>query len=389
MTVAVLAMSAAGVSLAQDAARPTVVLDTSGFWRAYYTLRTPVILNDGGKAEPLPNPCETPFPADGWRQTDFDDSTWPRLPGAPFPPVRNSWANLWKWNVGGIYMHNSTPALGLICMRGKFHVDDPGKVDGLTLSIAYRGGAVIYLNGREIVRGYLPKGKLTFATLAEVYPDEAYLYPDGSLLDHDYRRAPEVEKRYKQRNRRLEGVGVPVALLRRGTNVLAVQIHRSPYPALMRDRFAKKREGRVDSRLWDNCGLHSLRLTARTSDGLTPNVTRPGGVQVWNGDVLAADFDIDFGDPTEPLKPVTIVGTRNGVFSGKVIVGSTGPMKRFRATVGELRSRAGAKVPAAAVRIRYALPTGHEAGANARYPVSASRFDALDESGPTGPDGGS
>ena len=39
-----------------------------------------------------------------------------------------------------------------ICLRGKFAVSDPAKVQGLKLSLAFHGGAVVCVNGHEVAR---------------------------------------------------------------------------------------------------------------------------------------------------------------------------------------------------------------------------------------------
>jgi hypothetical protein len=40
----------------------------------------------------------------------------------------------------------------------RFGVSDPAKVSGLSLTLAYRGGVVVCLNGKEIWRSHLPAG---------------------------------------------------------------------------------------------------------------------------------------------------------------------------------------------------------------------------------------
>ena len=83
------------------------------------------------------------FPASGWEQPDFDDSEWTRDPG-PFD---------------GYYR-----SIAMIAVRGKFQVTNPaGEMD---LAVSFQGGAVAYLNGKEIGREGLPAGKLTNETLA-------------------------------------------------------------------------------------------------------------------------------------------------------------------------------------------------------------------------------
>jgi len=71
------------------------------------------------------------------------------------------------------------------------------------------------------------------------------------------------------------------------------------------------------------------------------------------------DMDLDYGDPAEPLRPVTILGTRNGMFSGKLLVGSARPIRSLKATAGDLLGEGG-RIPAEAVRIRYGVQWGEQ-----------------------------
>ena len=83
--------------------------------------------------------------------------------------------------------------------------------------------------------------------------------------------------------------------------------------------------------------------------GLVPNAVRPQGLQVWNADAMATDLSVDFGDPAEPLRPVMIMGAKNGSFTGKVVVGSTLPIQELKVTPGELKGQEGS-IPAATCR---------------------------------------
>ncbi|GAH35035.1 unnamed protein product, partial [marine sediment metagenome] len=295
-----------------------LVLDTSGFWRCFYTLRQPLV-RKGERLEKVGFSAkwlerETGLPPADWAARDFDDSPWPRVPGVFTRRARRG--------VGRF-----SPMVALACRRAKFHLTDPSRVTDLKLSITYYGGVIVYLNGTEIVRGHLPKGrKVGPDALADDYPLECHVKADGSpLVLEKWYPDKETLRRVALRNRRLEDVIVPARLLRKGVNVLAIEVHRAPYHE--KAVGVEQKHWRLTKIGWGTCGLVSARLTASNADGLVPNVARPKGFQVWNSDPLTSDFDLDYGDPNERLRPVTLVGTRGGAFSGKVVVGSDEPIK--------------------------------------------------------------
>ena len=367
-----LCLACSAVAREASAAGEKVVLDTRGFWRVHITLRTPTV-RDGEALKEVGAACNTPPPAEGWTDVDFDDSGWVRQAGAPF----ESWSH-WdpgaQANVGFVYCHGSSLAIAQLCLRGKFHVDDPARAQGMKLSVRYRGGAAVHVNGKELARGHLPRqGPLSPDTPAEMYPREAYYLEDGSLLQ-GYGRKGSKSERLPLRLRSLE-LAVPPEALRKGTNVLAISLHRAPLPD---EVFARLKGMRADrnSCLWDACGLHSARLSAPASDAVRANATRPAGVQLWNSSLLASDTDLDWGDRNEPLRPLRIVGTRNGSFSGKVLVGSDRALTGLKASITNLAGPRGAGIPASAVALRYAaadLP--RESG-------NVNRFDSLLEAPP-------
>ena len=61
---------------------------------------------------------------------------------------------------------------------------DPSVVKELSLSVSYRGGVVVYLNGKEVTRGHLPDGELTAASMAEEYPLESYINEKGKGIHY-------------------------------------------------------------------------------------------------------------------------------------------------------------------------------------------------------------
>jgi len=370
----------AGVAVcAQEPDPRTLILDTSSFWRCHYTLRPAVVREAGGQVKPVTFSAkwlnhDTACPPADWREPEFDDSSWPRVAGV--------FTRVARRGVGP-----KSPLTALACRRGKFTVTDPTRVAGLSLSLTYQGGVVVTLNGTEVARGHLPAGPITPDTLADDYPLEAQVKPDGSTLILTDWSPPEEElRRMKLRERSLEDVKVPVGLLRKGVNVLAVELHRAPFHP---KTVGREGQGGVVIG-WGTCGLLDVRLTAPGPDpasgagGIVPNVARPTGLQVWNSDVVACDFDQDYGDPNETLRPMRIVAARGGAFSAKVVVGSDAPIRGLRGVMSDLVHEKGPGViGAVSVEVRYALPWGYEHGSGGRYPLPVGRFDLLS---PTPPD---
>ena len=140
------------------------ILDTSGFWRIHYMLRPPVVQTAAGLQTVEQPRClwlnrDTTPPPDDWRSVEFDDSSWWRSPGAVFPVRRLEWLKRPDLDFGFSDLDYSTVYLSHLAMRGKFAVPDPARAGDLSLSLAYRGGAVVYLNGKEVARAICPKAK--------------------------------------------------------------------------------------------------------------------------------------------------------------------------------------------------------------------------------------
>ncbi len=100
---------------------------------------------------------------------------------------------------------------------------------------------------------------------------------------------------------------------------------------------------------------------------------------VWNGDPAAPHLDIIGDEPARDLKPIRIVGARNGRFSGKAVVCSETPLKDVSAKLGDLRTSDGkAAIPAPNIQVR--LATGWlKSGWNVQS-KAGSTFDVLNES---------
>lgn len=331
------------------------VLNDQSFWRFHAAWRTPATVTDGkydlGGGHPIPQGGTrwilnsftepTPPPPDRWTAPDFDDSGWPRLAGPPF----------------GGYGHGEAAEICLICARARFGAANPAKAGPLTLKLTYRGGVVVFLNGREISRGNMPAGEVRPLTLAEDYDQEVFVGPTGAPLPEPPRgRQPSeaLAKHYGKRFRRLS-VELPAGLLRQGTNVLALELHRAALPGRLGAVVGGSSwNPTVGKGVWGTCGLAGISLTAPAGDGLIANVGEVPAVQVWTCDsLLRAGIDVQQADPLEPPRPVRLAAPRNGVSSGQVVVSSQAELKGVSAAMGELKGESGAALPAACVQVRY------------------------------------
>ncbi|NLF30065.1 MAG: DUF4091 domain-containing protein [Planctomycetes bacterium] len=357
---------------ARGQAPRTAILDTTGFWRIHQTLAPPVIDLEGTLEPILLGPRWLRWPSpdapEGWMRPDFDDAGWLRATAlAP----------------GG------SPYLARLRLRGRFTVEDVQRAADLRLALDFHGGAVVYLNGTEIARRHLGDGPVAPDALAEGYPREVFVNAADSLLVWDRRRARpggDDGRRIDLRVRRLEDVVLPAALLREGANVLAVEIVRAPYHAVVDQKKDPNRDKRFPTPYdvpFNTCELWRVSLTAPAEAALASQAVRPGGLQVWNSDPMQSDFDLDFAGTAEPLAPVAMVAPRNGVACGKVVVGCDEPIAGLRATCTDLGGPAARSIPAAAVTIRYGVPWGYEQGADgatySRYLRRPTLLGALED----------
>ena len=345
---AALAAGAAQPAPADEAGR-TVLLGGS-YWRAF-SMRGPgaVHAEPGGDAKAKPvddHLAASPPPPAGWTGRDFDDGRWLWQRG-PFSGGYVGWAH--KYHRLG---------RSLICLRGKFAVADPDRVRKLTLRAAYAGGVAVYLNGREVGRAHLPAGKLRPETPGEAYPLECYVDEKGRPIPAPHDAARQIKAGAKDLTRRiglrtarqLGPIDLPTDLLRKGVNVLAVEIHRSNFrPEGIGQKVAS----------WSHVGLADLRLSAEgDEEAVQPNFARPAGqakLRVWPHDPYEVLGPADWADPNDPPRPVRLVGVRGGFFSGAAVVSSPAAVAGLKCRIGDF-TRAGGKpaIPAGNVRLRYA-----------------------------------
>jgi len=388
------------------AAEPAVqtILNTESLWRVRLVFEPEEILLPSGKvdhvrlkfhkgqswrtmkvlknfdAEKLTFFRLPPETSPDWITVGFDDSTWARGRG---PFLAHSQRVNWK----------------LLLMRGRFEVTDPETVQGLTLSVAYKGGVVVYLNGERIARAHMPavaarerpEDVRTMYSPALPDRDEAFLYPDGYLahIPGYWAKRPENVAMRAARIRTLSGLKIPAARLRKGANVLAIAIHRAParweYYAT---RVKPWPYGAIRSAYskWCRLALHTVNLIAPAGEAVTSDVkgARGTGLVAWNQSILRKVYASDYASSVEPLRPVRIAGVRNGTFAGQVVVSAGGALNGITARVSDLKGPG--TIGASAVEVRYGVPDGHHMREKKPWydslsPEAPAEVPALEEGG--------
>ncbi|MFH0982061.1 MAG: glycoside hydrolase domain-containing protein [Planctomycetota bacterium] len=234
---------------------------------------------------------------------------------------------------------------------------------------------MVYINGEEVARKHLPAGPLEPDTPAEDYHQEAYVTAGGEGICGWGFGHPETYKdRIALRGREVQ-VKIPAAKLRKGANVIAVEVHRAPVSEIM---FTSKWNDNRNYVMWDHIGCGKAVLTAPAGSSVVPNAGRPTGIQVWTQPVVTEVRNTDFGDPPGPPRPVEIRGARNGAFSGQIVAGSDAAIKGLKVTVTNLKGARDGSLPASAIQVRYAVLRGETEA----YGSVLRRFDGLEEKPP-------
>lgn len=309
-----------------------------------------------------------PIPGN-WASPEFDDSLWVFERGPFHEPISSS--RLVPRGLG--WTRDELPeaqfsCLGMqwCCYRARLVVSDPASAN-LTLRLVYRGGVRAFVNGTEVARGHLSEAG------PEVYPRAAY--------DNQ----PEL------RDREIGPVAIPASLLRKGINVLAIEVRASHlHPVVLGMRLAvrnhKVRQGMVG--LWRHCGLVRLELRG-ASRAVVAALSRPPGLQAWVPDPHHRVVSTDFLPPGEPPGAVRFVGARNGTYGAQVVVGTDKPLAGLRVTPSELVGPDGQRIPSGALRVHGMAPypaaefceakLGDDRGLGASFPTNDElrRWEAM------------
>ncbi|MDP6504471.1 MAG: hypothetical protein QF886_12685 [Planctomycetota bacterium] len=339
--------------------KESLLLTAGSLWRKHYTFIPPRISEASARAEGLkvdPSSREsclssmitrglnTPRPPSNWMKVDFDDTDWLQRPGAEFSGHRASLVKRASLpdlpqpdRKHLVYLRSTDPfveEIGLVSMRGKFLVMKRKKIRYLTLSVSFRGGFVAYLNGKEVARAFMPEGKLSPTTPAKDYPLDAFKEPKPDAKE-DFYGAPAWALRERQAG--------PIEINRRhlkdGLNVLAIELHRSDFPAACRDKKLGLKFSPV--------GLATLFLKAHASAGALPQ--KEPDFHAWTAPAWQTLTTAERADPIEmTLKDywpaLDISAARNGTFAGHVIVRSRTSIDDLRIEKGRLQAVTGTGV---------------------------------------------
>ena len=247
-------------------------------------------------------------------------------------------------------------------LRFRFEIPDPAAAGTVTFSADYIGGLRAFVNGKEIARGHLPAGELEAETMAEEYPQEAYVVPLAELSEKEKARykswagfttsadefTPVGSRLYKVRNRSTDSMAIPQNLLRKGTNVLAIELRAAPlHPYVLKQWFGYRD---VIDRQWEHARLSRLELRCTAKD-VPLSLSRPKGVQIWTEDMIRRMFAPEYLESGAAPGVVRLVGARNGTYSAQVVVGTDKELADVKVTASELKNRAGAAFPAKSVRV--------------------------------------
>jgi len=324
---------------------------------------------------------ESPTPPENWTAPDFDDTRW-LLQRQPIMVGPNG------LGPGGNFYRKA------VYTRYRFDVSEPAKAGRMTLNLVYHGGVRVFLNGKEIGRGHLPEGKLDANTPGGDYPAGAYVrigeggqifvvkdwkgrssrdayifipQCNGEFDNHppalDRKRRPipgavrlgritvtrrDWDHAKKVRDRKLVAE-IPANLLKKGTNVLAVEVRASDLHRIAIASGRNFRTPHAGDVAWSHGQLISMKLSA-TGDVQRAAKAAPG---VWVEDMHRILISAEYKPANVPSSPLRFVGTANGSFSGQIVV-RTGDkaVNGLKFTPSGLTTEDGAVMPASVLTMR-------------------------------------
>ena len=374
------ALLAAAWAHAEASAAPAGVqvelIDARTPWRVYVVQGASLVRRQGvlerwerdrGRAFDPAEPGEhlvyfSPLPPADWMRADFDDHYWPRYEPDELAEC-----------LGGYGAGVTGGWLSLLCLRTRFGISDAARTGELKVTVTCVGGGVVYVNGREVGRGFVAAGPLAPLAPAVDYPIEAYTTPDGSTplpgLRFGSEPEPRLLGRYRERVRTFT-VDVPARALKKGANVLAVELHRSAAAGPM-DRRAP----------WNHVGVNQVSLSGAGRAGVVPYAEAAGGTRLWSATPVEPVSEtvpatssvgrkwsfplvwlrgvpvrgVQVGNPFDPVLPIRMPVPRGGVCSGQAVLSDPSGLRGVQADLAPLRGAGGATIPPGGIQVRYAV----------------------------------
>lgn len=354
-------------------------------WREEAVYHFPSIQAGGDDSLAMSLLPTVPPPAD-WAKPGFDDAAFLRQRLGILSPLTTAW---------GAGRARSSVHRRALYARTYFEVPDPAKATDLTLRVVYRGGVRVFLNGEELAHAHLPEGVRGPERYATDYPQDAYLAnadelpgnKDGNMVGDlrcpfDLARPSSKvkgcseayggsfvnragwERLMKLRDRELGPLLLPARALRKGVNVLALEIRSSRYHPLIvpgagdvKARGWNSSDGSNGSLDWDHLRLVNVELKSFSNS--VPSVRkRPQGVQLWAEDVHNRLFDRDFNPVGWPAGSLRLVAAQNGSYAAQFGLSTDKQLSGLKAEVSELCGPGGVKIPASSMQIQYMIGHG-------------------------------
>ncbi len=261
-----------------------------------------------------------------WKSPDFDDTEW-------------------AFSSGPIVHAGFRKDLAVMYLRGRLWVKDPSALKKVSLSVGYIGGLVVYLNGKDVGRGHMPKGDIEAGTPAEVYPKDVYVDENGKLLLYS--------KEIARKRTRTLTMDLPVSLLRKGENILALEIHRAPtlsvFYTAKRPRSWRRRGGQ-----WTHVALKSFSMDVSPAGSMSTTVGKMQQVAVWPGNPLVEVFSGDAGELRGDDWKLKVAAARNGGFDAVVCVTAAGKLRSLEVVPGDFKGKGGV-IPSKNVLVRFGV----------------------------------
>ena len=185
-------------------------------------------------------------------------------------------------------------------------------------------------------------------------------------------------------------MAVPPDALVKGSNVLAISIHRAPVAGPLPNSVLAARRDQRDNP--DRRGRRRRSPTPRPTGEPGPGAqtpcnrfvsrcpTSPSAIGGFKWVLIARGAPVKgirAGNPFDPVLPVRLAAPRKGTGSGQVVLSDAAGLTGVTATVSPLRTKEGLELPAGALQVRFARTV------QLATPEPVHYCDALDDKSPT------